>query len=713
MFTRKGFGWPGPLGYHEHRRGLLPMNLLTLLSFALTNQQIEFKPIVGTAPTIVTQLAEASGMKLTTNKNVANDVIAVSAPKATPREIMDQIAYTLQAEWKEVGGEWTLARSEQQIKDQAAEHRKVNIDLVRKALAKMPKFEPWKDEAAARTLALQIETFERQSGNDFAHTNYTAVREKMPEARLINQILTAIPAEALADVPFNGRVIYSSHPNRLQKPLPIAVKGPIDQFIRENQMLIDAYEGTSTFENARYFGRPQPVKSVSKVILTGKRESLGGLEFHLLMLDEEGSEVGMANKNIEMDLNSDFMKPPGRLSNDDVVVELKPLSKELLDGARTMMEGRNMEMSRSVIEFLRMPKKNELLSMINIEAVEAMAKAEGKPVAIALPELQLFVIMALAADGKVSLKRYQDSLLSSGVVRSEKDGWICFREVDPHLGRIRRVDRTTYQDFCQRIVREQRNSLDAFAEFVYKHPTRAENTLLPIVMMISGTYPSNFQYQDDLNMVRLYATLNEAQKRSLATGNPHKIGDFTTAQQKIISEMMYGQRLRNYSYSSSIPMEAGAHVVRKTTESTEVYPNGLQEPFQITAKVTDNPSWFVLQTYGEARPTDPRSIAWESYTRERPDLFPYVTQFGNEQGSYAEGQARSWMFTLRIAKDVTSDVELVDHALPGKDKFVKMDKLPGTLKTEVDKMIKEFREQYKNTKPGEFGVGRGSPPPSR
>jgi len=691
------------------------MSVLALLSIAVLNPQLKLDPIVGTAPTVIEKLAAASGMKLKYNKNVANDVIALAAPNSTAKEIMDQMAYTLQAEWTEAGGEWTLARTDEQLKEQAAAHHKVTVEHLRKAMEKFPKVEPWKDESDARALALQIENFERQTENqNFVSQNYRALQNKMPDSRLLHQILASFPLETLADTPVQGRVVYSSSPNRLQKPLPKSADAPIAQFIRENKLLIEAYERAGMGENARYFGKPPSVSKVAKVIVWTKRVTLGGLETHLTLLDDKGAEVGTASHNFELDLRSDLMNPPTRVTGDDVLVELKPLSKELVESARTMMEGQNGRVSKAVVDYLRTPKKNELLGMINLEAVEAMAKAANKPVAVALPELQIFVILALSADGKVSLKRYESSLISSGLERTEKNGWICFREIDPHLGRLRRVDRTAYEEYCQRIAREQRNSLDGFAEFVWKYPGRVENTLLPIFMMISGTYPTNFQYEDDLNMVRFYATLTPAQKKVLAEGKPHGISDFTAQQQTILSNYIYGQQLRNYSVSYEDAPELTTESRRQmTTESTEVFPNGLQAPFSVTAAVTDSPSWFVKQSYGEARPTEAQSIAWERYTHERPDLFPYVTQFANDQGTYAQGQARAWKFTLQIRKGVQTEVDLVDHTFPALDKFIKFEQLPADFKAEIEKSIKQHREQHKNAKPGDFGLGRGSPPPVR
>ena len=95
--------------------------LLSLLAFAIPalDKPIDFRPDVATVPNLVAKLAKQSGLRLTTGKTVTNDVVAVVAPYNSPREIMDQIAYAIEAEWKESGGEWTLFRSDAMLKDQA------------------------------------------------------------------------------------------------------------------------------------------------------------------------------------------------------------------------------------------------------------------------------------------------------------------------------------------------------------------------------------------------------------------------------------------------------------------------------------------------------------------------------------------------------------------------------------------------------------------
>ena len=94
---------------------------------------IDFRPDVASAPTLVRLLADKTGLKLTTNLNVANDIVGFVAPSATPREIMDQLAYTIDAKWVEAGGEWTLVRTQEQS---TAQKTKSFEDAIKLGLAR-------------------------------------------------------------------------------------------------------------------------------------------------------------------------------------------------------------------------------------------------------------------------------------------------------------------------------------------------------------------------------------------------------------------------------------------------------------------------------------------------------------------------------------------------------------------------------------------------
>lgn len=690
----------------------MTLAVIALVLSARIDAEIELPPMVGTTPTVVDELAKASGLKLKAGKNVANDVLGLAGAKAPARVIMDHLAYAVQAEWKESGGEWTLFRTEAQIKQQEQTHRNATIEQIKAAIQKLPPDKAWSPEEA-KSISLQIDNFNRQNDpNRPMGPEYRVLADKMPGRRLLNRFLRSIAPETLADLPMTGRAVYSTSPNGMQRPMPVDLKAAVSQFVKENNELAEVVASSSTQE-LRVFERPVNFPSIDEVHVSATRSALNGIRVELHAYSPKGKDATPnVMQTFQLDLDSGIFKPD-KVTAEDVTVELSPLSRKVLTSAMQSMQGRPFNPPKDVRDFLKHPKLNEPLALINTECLTALWAAEKKPIVVILPEIQFFVTMALAQDGKVTLKRYQNSLATSGLSREEKDGWITYREADPVIGRIRRVDRQSFDDYFRRIERDGRNSLDGFAEFVIKYPGRLENTMFPIFLMISGSYPTNFQYDDDLSMVRLFGLLTPAQKEALKQGRKFPINDFTAPQQKLLADYIYGKRYRNWGFSSQVPPEDtdnGYPWATIRNEPTELFPNGLADPFELSAQVTDTPSWFVKRSYGESQPIDPNGIAWQRFQPERPDLFPYVTQIDGDSGGYARGQNRQWMFRIKVGANVSTESSLSDHTFP-EGEFTPFANLPKELRDDVAKRIAELREQYKNTKPSEFGVGRGSPPP--
>lgn len=678
------------------------------------DEPIDFRPDVATAPTLVRLLAEKTGLKLKTNGNVANDVVGIVAPKNSPREIMDQLAYTIEAKWIEAGGEWTLVRTDEQTKAQEAQSLRVNVERLKAAVKKLPEPSAWA-EADAKSAAMRIEAFQKQSANGSPGPQYMAIRELMPGQRLLTRFLKSVDPQELASIKLGDRVVYSAGtPNRMQRPLPIGLANEIKSFTDETRLLADAWvEGPE--EGARYFLKPT-VGVVSKLLIAVSRSSLGGLRIELQAYSDKGISLADVMTSVDSEFGPDVK--PEKLVEGDKVIELKPLSKMLLTFAQQAMSGRPLPSSDELRQRFYHPKENEPMALVNTEGMQALATETGKPFIAAFPEPQIFGVLALSPDGKITVRRFQQSLSKMGAVLEDRNGWTCYREVDPALGRRRRVDRSALDAYFRRIDRDKRAGLDAFAEFVLKHPTPLEDTMFPIYMMLTGSSEANFRYEDDLNIVRLYGLLSPLQREALRKGEALPITAFSPDQARVITRYLYGKRYQSMNYESP-PVAAGDTSERLTPwntavrEPTEAFPNGIGDPFTLTAEVTDSPSWFRKEYYGENRPVTAHQVAWEQLSSERVDLFPYMANQPQRQDlGYIQGQARQWIFKLKIAKFVSTRSELSDHTIPT-GPYISRANLPASFKDEIEKALVEMRKQYKDVKPGDFGVGRGSPPPGR
>lgn len=669
---------------------------------------IDFRPDVASAPTLVRLLADKTGLKLTTNLNVANDIVGIVAPSATPREIMDQLAYTIDAKWIEAGGEWTLVRTPEQFAAQKSKALEDARDRIQKAIDKIVEPKAW-TEGDAKVVAQRINEFQKKyNGAGMLGPEYTEIRKAMPAQRLLARFLKVVPVADLASIGTGDRIVYSTAPNKMQRPMPNALKSDIEQFTNESSLLADAWIDSG--EGAQFFVAPRRGK-VEEVVVSISRTGFGGLTAELRAFDSNDGGLGDASLGVDSSF-TDGIKPE-KLTDSDKLIELRPLSKQLVAIAQDAMQNKPMNPPEELRQRFYHPKESEPMALVNTEGMQALSSVEKKNVVIAFPEPQIFGVLVLSPDGKITIRRFQQSLTAMGDTREEHDGWICYKERDPIAGRTRRIDRASLENYYKRVERDKRAGLEALAELTLKHPTPLEHTMFPIYVMLTGSYLSNMRYDGDLNLVRLYGTLTGAQKESLKRGDKLGIDAFSNPQKQYLSRFMFSKRYDSLTYEA-VDGRGGDIYNGRVQEPTEVFPNGLGGTFALSANVSDRPSLFRKESYGEVRPTTADQLAWEQYQGERPDLFPYASAYLDRQKGtqFISGHENQWEFRIRLTPYASTSAILTDNAIP-ESGFMSADQLPADFKAEVRKKLDALREQYKNAKPGEFGGRSGSPPPAR
>ncbi|MCE9557924.1 MAG: hypothetical protein K8R88_03135, partial [Armatimonadetes bacterium] len=249
--------------------------------------------------------------------------------------------------------------------------------------------------------------------------------------------------------------------------------------------------------------------------------------------------------------------------------------------------------------------------------------------------------------------------------------------------------------------------------------------------VLMGQSP-DFGMNQQNSMGPIYYALTKDQRTQLRNGVPIAVGGLTPAQKEKVRFLTYGakslykcvtqdvvdsyskmdaaQQLQNseYLYQNG---GNGLYIQNLREDPTVSLPTGLPDRAVIVARpiskqvvaVFDNP-----EGTGYSYDQDTYSIAWDLFQHERPELFPGEN---NRKASYYRlGQKQ--VLHMRVDFDKTralyGSIELM--ATGTKEKPVPFDKLPDSVKKEALEQVKQYRESYKDAKPGQFGGGRGSIP---
>ena len=153
-------------------------------------------------------------------------------------------------------------------------------------------------------------------------------------------------------------------------------------------------------------------------------------------------------------------------------------------------------------------------------------------------------------------------------------------------------------------------------------------------------------------------------------------------------------------------------------EQTESLPNGI--PPRGTLKM-DVDNSFVVKTQDvptrnytmPGRQMDPSSLAWQKYSQEHPDLFPWMAEESQkvDLSRLLYGKRLQLNFTLHFTPVLSLSYSFEEHN-SSDFKSVSIDDLPADFKKQFDDAYNGLKQSYANAKPGQFnGNQRGTNPP--
>jgi hypothetical protein len=147
-------------------------------------------------------------------------------------------------------------------------------------------------------------------------------------------------------------------------------------------------------------------------------------------------------------------------------------------------------------------------------------------------------------------------------------------------------------------------------------------------------------------------------------------------------------------------------------ESTEALPNGFPDQAFVTMKSVgmdvvfsaDNGSRYV----SISRAMTPNDLAWQKYSQERPDLFPWATTPGQQLDltRLKFGQQLSITFDFKFTPTLGMSRSLTEQSSAGNE-AVGIDSLPEEFRRAYEKAYSEYKQAYANAKPGQFSAPPG------
>jgi len=204
------------------------MSLLPLSALAATLVAVDLPParLINLLP----QLEKSLSRKLAVSSELANDVVAIRASGATDT-LLEKIAFVTGGTWKSEGATQRLVLSAKS-KAAIADGMRENVEKLRKTFASFndPRYTDRLDPKEALKLWR----------DRFSPTRPASTAWQLPTGRAVARSLVDIDPRDLANLALDEKVVYSTRPNALQRPLGKGAKLALESFASEFAMVAAA-----------------------------------------------------------------------------------------------------------------------------------------------------------------------------------------------------------------------------------------------------------------------------------------------------------------------------------------------------------------------------------------------------------------------------------------------------------------------------------------
>lgn len=552
---------------------LLSTLKITQVPPSIKEAKLELEVPGATLSTLAKEVESQTGWKVKVHPEVANDVVVVYSNGKNAEETIKQLGKATATQWVLNGGELsivpdvTLRKRQEQIEQE--EYVKQIADNRKGYLSK-----EWDLQSASTRIELSL------------------VRQ--------------ISVETLAGIKPGERVVFSSHPTRMQRPIGQFDSRDVEEWVADhnkivkeiNEENIEDNEGRDLeWEKYIYGPGPQEVKEApSKLLLVAERD-LSGSEVDLGV-----KLVGRTGKTlVESSIFLTGKSFPFRMGLEDEYDEIKPLPQDKLkiklsDETVDIVKAWSLDLESETLpnphpkKVREMMLRPDLFEPMRFEVGEALllsAKAMEKPLVAVLPDfcanLTYDSLPETVRDVREGLSYYE-------VSESELEGWWLVLPQNPPAARSNRIDREVLAALLVAIDGKLATPLDPIADFVYAAPHTSENEVSIMYLMHRAPhiFSNIFMEQSLVDEVRLYGSLNTAERKNLRAGQPLQISQMTQSTRALLEEYVYGLELKAREINPQILHEPfsivkaceeaydyGDSAIKEEIEPTELFPNGL------------------------------------------------------------------------------------------------------------------------------------------
>lgn len=729
-----------------------------------THDSVTFRHQVASVSQVVQALGKQVGLELSVAPALVNEPVCVAVRDVTLKDLMERIADVTGADWIKGTRGLTLAPSitkarEQSRLEEATRRAQLQewFDATQAALMR-----PYDEETIGATLQKTRELYRRvRAGEGGTYRQLLGVRKESPIERALRRMVLALGVDTISRLALDERVVYSVSPTAMQRRMPAGATAALQQLEKEAATWLAAYQRLPADDSdepewirdelaARLKSGSIEVLLILECALTDGLRPAVTAALHLY--DSRGVRIAEASDVLSVPEAHGADDPSARTRPDptDPEIPLTPETKELrdaLEATRQRSDDRSGDKAFSVIrERLLDPVSLDPCSPGTTDFLFALADLKGLDVVACVPDFTLTMVKAPPTFLRLGLLTRE--LERFGLLRLTVDhNWCLATSPFPHTERTLRLDRKALRNYLVRTAKGS-VSLDALADFA---ATTSLDRLFLTEMYRTEVLELTPGPDEPGSLLPFYGSLGESQRRALKRGDRLVFGALTPLQQAKIHRAVFGPRENSFSETLSLeyatdeapaspegpepneplrgddrqqpkdspPMsgQVEIEVNEWRLEPTETLPRGIPRDAVVTMTTQQVTQIFDADSTESNRQSglDANAVAWTMFMNERPELFAHAEKWPTPK-RFRIARGSEHEIRLVFGPRLSARSVLLDRRPPESATYT-WETLPPDVRREIEARLAAFREEFKNAKPGEFGIEdlvhrpRRPPPP--
>lgn len=749
--------------------------MVTLLVCALTlhggaidepdlTKKVSFKINATRAKPALEELSKIAGFPLLTAQVAQNDVLVINVADVPIGELMKRIANVTSCDWEPAGGGFRLIRSEAKMRFDEQAERVSSIDAARKSIARFLKTsgaqQPLTRAAAEALVQKSIALKDRwkASGdedvpNEEGWKDYEKLRQGSPVGRLVTRVIAMLDPARIAAIPPNERRVFATNPTRMQLALPGAAQRALEDFAQEQALLDDAADsaGVKRDASAEEFGYMEDLfpwsarKGVPSklLVIVSRWQHSPGASIDATVLDEKGNYLASASETLAGPERNTELLEEIKPKADDKPLKLGPATEQLMIYMTQVfgmfgMDGEQPATQKKPIlpdelkQFFLHPEEHDPLQLLIGDGLMQIGDEANLNIVACVPD-SVISGMSFGWGKQISIWQFETYLTASGVLSITRGaGWIEAKPTKAASARRDRLDRADLGHFARTVSANGTVRLDNIAAFALKAPPygNAEEMSSVYSMLLVSDMGAMRGGGGRWEMLRFYATLSPAQRRSLTAGQSIPISSLTSLQRGILTQMIFFKDDQSQEEAVPAMVETGAaetdvavpalpesEMAPQMRESTEALPEGLPLDGVVRLSISTSDT---LQT-GSSMMFDSGGMTADSIgsylaMREKPDIFgAYDNDFQVDLKNIRLGQSTTYDFTFGLSRKYIVNKRLSETLITDPTRYT-VETLPASIKKQIDEALIRYREEFKDMKREDISrtiTGGSRPPPPR